>query len=134
MATNPGYAATPLHGAAVLTALETDLQVPTQAVSVIGTQTNGAKIEEIVVEAIATTLIATTVAGLVYIWIYNGSTYFLYDVIPVTAVTASATGAGFRLSKSYNNLILESTESLYAGNSVAGNDSKLVVHAFGGAY
>ena len=50
------------------------------------------------------------------------------------AVTASATAQGFRLSKSYNNLILESTESLYAGNSVAGNDSKLVVHAFGGAY
>ena len=65
MATAPAYAATPLHGAAVLTALETDLQVPTQAVSVIGTQTNGCKIEEIVVEAIATTLISTTVAGLV---------------------------------------------------------------------
>ena len=134
MATAPAYAATPLHGVGIPTALETDLQVPTQAVLVVSAGASGSKIEEIVVEAIATTLVATTVAGVIYIFTYNGVLYSLYDVIPVTAITASATAQGFRLSKSYNNLILLSTESIYAANSIAGNDSKLQVHAFGGSY
>lgn len=134
MATNPAYAATVNNNAALLTALETNLQVPTQAVLILTAGATGTKIEEIVVEATATSLVPTTVAGLVYLFLYDGSTYHLFDVVAVTAITASATAAGFRSSKMYNNLVLKNGWKLYAANSVSGNNSVLKVHAFGADY
>lgn len=134
MATSPAFAATPHTGAALLTGTETDLAVPTSAFSVFAAGTNGSKVEELIVTAYATTLIPTTVAGLVYWWIYNGTTYFVWDVFPVTAITASATAQGFRLSRPYNNLILQSGWTLYAGQSESSNASHLIATAVGGDY
>ena len=134
MATTPAYAATPNNGSVVITGTETDIQVPTQAVLVLTAGSNGSKVEEIDVSAIATTLIPTTVAGLVYIFLYNGSTYFLFDTYTVTAITASATASGFRLSRGYPNLILKTGWSIYASQSIAGNAGKINVSAFGGDY
>ena len=131
MAASPGYAATINNGAAIITTLETDLAVPTQAILILTAGSSGTKIEEIVVEAVATTLVATTVAGLVYLFLYDGSTYHIYDTITVTAITASATTPGFRASKTYNNLVIKSGWKLYASQSETSNDNALKVHAFG---
>lgn len=132
MAANPAYAANSPRTLSVnITGTETDLAVPTAAVSLWQAPTAGSKIEEIDVNAYATTLVATTVAGLVYLFIYNGSTYYLFDVIAITAITASATAAGFRLSKGYNNLVLETGQYLYVAQSESSNASKLNVSASG---
>jgi hypothetical protein len=135
MATSPGYAATVNNGAQLLGSAETDLQAPAQTSTVLTAGASGTKIEEIVVQASKSgSLVATTVAGLVYIFLYDGSNYRLFDTIAVTAITASTTVAPFRLSKTYNNLVLKSGWSLRASQSIAGNASILVCSAFGGDY
>lgn len=134
MATDPQFAATIQLGSQLLGALETNLQVPTTTSTVLTAGTNGTKIEEIVVKATTTSLAATTVAGLVYIFLFDGTTYHLYDDITVSAVTGSATVPPFRASKTYANLWLKSGWSLRCSQSVTGNASILKVEAFGADY
>lgn len=134
MATDPVFASTPVLGAALLGTAETNLRVPTQSSVVLTAGADGTKIEEIVVQASQTTLVATTVAGQVYLFLFDGTTYTLFDTVLVTAVTASTTVAGFRLSRIYPNLILKSGWSLRASQSVAGNANVLNVFALGGDF
>jgi hypothetical protein len=132
MATDPAFASTVNNGTALIGATaETNLQVAAQTVTVITAGASGTKIEEIVVEATTTSLTPTTVAGLVYIFLYDGATYHLYDTLAVTAVTASTTVAPFRTSKTYTNLFIKTGWSLRASQSIAGNVSLLKVSAFG---
>lgn len=132
MATDPAFAATPALGAALIGSAETNLQVPVNASTVLTAGASGSKVEEIVIEATATSLVASTVAGLVYLFLYDGSTYHLFDVVTVTAITASSTVPGFRQRNVYPNLVLESGWSLRASQSIAGNASILKITAFGG--
>jgi hypothetical protein len=131
MATDPSFAATPDNGSALLGTAETNLQVPTTSVVVITAGANGTKIEEIDVQASATTLVATTVAGLVYLFLYDGTTYHLFDTMTINANTGSATVAGVRVRNVYSNLILKTGWSLRASQSIAGNANLLKIHAFG---
>jgi hypothetical protein len=126
-------------GAATLTLAETTLSTPTQSVLLISAGSAGTKIEEIDIMAIttsATNLAATTAAGLVYLFLWDGaSAYHLRDTIPVSAVTASATVAPFQASRTYANLWIPSGYSLRASSSVAlAANSALKVTAFGGDY
>lgn len=132
MATDPAFAATPNNGSALLGNAETNLQVPTTTSVIVTAGASGTKVEEVVVEASATSLVASTVAGLVYLFLYDGSTYHLFDVVTVSAITASSTVPGFRQRNVYSNLFLKSGWSLRASQSIAGNASILKVHAFGG--
>jgi hypothetical protein len=135
MAANANYAAnSPRSVSVAIASTETDLAVPTESVLLWTAPAAGSKIEEVDVNAIATTLVATTVAGLVYLFIYNGSTYYLFDVYAVSAITASATTAGFRSSKQYPNLVLETGQFLYVSQSESSNAAKLVVTASGADY
>lgn len=135
MATDPAFAATPKIGSQLLGTAETDTQAPAQTSTVLTAGANGSKVEEIVVEASkSASLVATTVAGLVYVFLYDGSTYHLYDVVTVTAVTASATAAPFRTSKTYTNLFLPSGWSLRCSQSIVGNASLLVATAHYGDF
>lgn len=131
MASQPQYATAVVVGSALIGSAETNLQVPTQASLVVTGGTNGTKVEEIVVTATSTSLIATTVAGLVYLFIYNGTNYRLFDTVTVTANTASSTAAPFRASRPYNNLVFPSGSFLYASQSVSGNASIMTVTALG---
>jgi hypothetical protein len=127
MATDPAFAATPVNGAALLGAAETSLTAPTTTSTILTAGGNGTKVEEIMMQATA-----TTVAGLVYLFDYDGSTYHLFDTISVSAVTASTTTAPNRNSKTYNNLTFASGHSLRASQSIAGNASLLMLTAWGG--
>lgn len=133
MAADPAFASTPNNGTALLGATaETDTLTPAQTSTIITAGSNGTKVEEIVVEAAKTgTLVATTVAGLVYVFLYDGTNYHLYDTITVTAVTASATAAPFRSSKTYTNLWIKTGWSVRCSQSQASNVSILKVHVFG---
>src|SRR5947209_27710 len=104
MASSPGFAATINLGAALLGAVETSTQVPTTASVIVTAGSSGSKIEEVVVEATSASLVDTTVAGKVYLYLYDGTTYHKFDEILVTATTGSATAVVFRGSKVYANL------------------------------
>lgn len=134
MATDPQFAATVNLGAALLGSAETNLQAPTTTSVIVTAGSSGTKIEEIVVEASATSLTATTVAGLVYLFLYDGATYHLYDTLTIPANTASATAAPARVNKTYTNLVLKSGWSLRASQSIAGNASLLKCFAVGGDF
>lgn len=108
--------------------------MPAQSSVILTAGGSGTKIEEVVCEASKATLVTTTVAGLVYYFLYDGSTYRLFDVVTVTAITGSATVAGFRDSRRYANLWLPSGWSFRASQSIAGNATMLNVFAFGANY
>lgn len=133
MAQDPAFAATPRAGANIITALETSLTVPTQSVSIISAGASGSLLTEVVVHAVTTSLIPTTVAGLVYLFLFDGATYNLFDTLAVTAVAASATVAPFRTNKLYTESI-QTGWSIRASQSIAGNNGLLKVEAFVGDY
>lgn len=135
IAVDPAFASVVSLGAAILGSAETSLTVPAQSSTVLTAGANGSKIEEIVIHAVTTSLTPTTVAGLVYLFIHDGTTFHLFDTIPITAVTANATTTPpFRSSRTYTNLMLEPTWTLRASNSIAGNANLLKVTALGGDY
>lgn len=133
MATDPSFSSVPRAGAAIITALETSLTVPTQAVSIITAGASGSLLAEVVVNAVTTSLTPTTVAGLVYLFLFDGTTYHLFDVLAVTAVTASATVAPFRTNKLYAESV-QTGWSLRASQSIAGNNGLLKVTCFVGDF
>lgn len=133
MATSGSFASTPRAGAAIITALETSLTVPTQSVAVISAGASGSLLTEIVIHGVTTSLTPTTVAGLVYLFLFDGSTYHLFDTLAVSAVTASATIAPFRTNKLYTESI-QTGWSVRASQSIAGNNGLLKVEAFVGDY
>lgn len=134
MAVDPQFASTVSLGAALLGAVETNLQVPTTTSIIVTAGAAGTKIEEVVLNATAASLTPTTVAGLVYLFLHDGTTFHLFDVLTVTAITASATTPPFRLTKPYTNLFLKNLWSLRASQSIAGNASILKCEAFGGDF
>lgn len=127
----PIFVQTPLVGIGTITSLtavttRTNIAGTTNLVQVTPTSTNGKRIDRVVI-----TSKETTVAGIVHLWIYNGTTSFLFDEILVTAVTGSTTVAGFSTYKDYTALNLPPTYQLYAGVTV---DQDFNVFAFGGDY
>jgi hypothetical protein len=98
--------------------------------------TNGLRIDSIQVKACSTSITAATTANIVGIWLWDGTTAYLYDELLVTAVTPSTSVASFVTSKSYTNLVLPSTFALYASVTVTTTaaTTALSVQAFGGAY
>lgn len=135
MATAPKFASAPVVGAALLgtrdtSAVGTILTAPSNVSTLLTGSSSGYKIEEIVVEGTA-----TTAAGVVNIFLYDGSTYHLYDQILVSAVTASTTAVSFRALRQYTNLLLKDNTWSIRANHMCGastNDSVLKVTVTGG--
>jgi hypothetical protein len=104
MATNPVFAVTPRIGfTQVGTAnANRDGTTGTYADLIVGAST-GTRIAEIVVQATV-----TTTAGMVRLFITDGSTTRMFDEVSVAAATVSASVKGTRVSTTYNNLVLPS--------------------------
>lgn len=129
--TTPIFTLTPVVGIATLTS-------PTAVTSRANTTgttnltlldtagTNGTRIDQIYIRAKE-----TTVAGSVFIWVYNGATAFLFDEFLVSAVTASNTAEAFSISRPYDNLVLPSGTSLYVSSTI---DQDFNIFAFGGDF
>jgi hypothetical protein len=73
----------------------------------------------------------TTTAGVVRLWVYTGSVYYLLSEVLVTAITPSTTQAVFNSTLTYNNLMLPSGYSLRATTN---NSESFNVIAFGGDF
>ncbi len=129
--TAPIFPLTPIVGIATLTTAtavtsRANITGTTGLTQLTATSTNGTRIDSITVKGKA-----TTVASNVFIWIYNGTTSFLFDEIDVPAVTAANTTDSALVTKNYSTLILPPTYQLFISESV---QTDLNVMALGGQY
>jgi hypothetical protein len=82
--------------------------------------------------------VATTVAGLINLFVYDGTNYVLWNQVPVIAITSSTTAPAFSALLSSNNnsnimpLTLPTGYSLRAATSVA--QTGIRVTAYGGDF
>lgn len=103
MALEPAFAVTPRIGAVSIATAETSLTAPTAFGTVVTGVAAGTRIAELVVKCAA-----TSAAAIVRVFLYDGTTYYLFDEVVVAAATSSSTGATTRVSTSYANLVLPS--------------------------
>lgn len=93
MATSPQFAATPLVGVAQVSVANTNRDGTGTLGTVVSAGASGSRIEEIVVEATG-----TTTAGMVRLFVNDGTNTRLWREVAVTAVTPSGTVAAFTSS------------------------------------
>jgi hypothetical protein len=103
MATSPVFAVTPRIGSVSIATAEASYTAPTNVGTLITGANTGTRISEIVIKCAATSSL-----GIVRIFLYDGSNYWLFDEISVAAATGSTTVLQTRVSTTYNNLILPS--------------------------
>lgn len=120
MATSAQYAATPKVGSALLTTADTSLTAPTTVGTVLSAGANGTRIDYIDIQGVA-----TTVAGNINLFIFDGTNYILWNQVNVVAVTSSNTSPAWQATLSSNGnanilpLVLPTGYSLRATTSVA---------------
>lgn len=133
MATSAQYAATPKVGSALLTTADTSLTAPTTVGTVFTAGSSGSRIDYIDIQGVA-----TTTACLVNLFIFDGTTYFLWQQVPVIAVTSSTTAPAFTAALSSNGnanimpLTIPTGYSLRATVSVTQTGIRVI--AYGGDF
>lgn len=128
MATAPAYAATPRCGIGQVTAANTARDGTGTIVSVFAAGASGSRIDKIKVTAIG----ASTTAGVIRLFIHNGSTYRLYDELLVTAITPSTSVAEWEYEVELTYPILLPTG--YSLQASTNNAESFNVFAFGGDF
>ena len=126
MAAAPSFAATVRASAANIATADTSRTAPTNVGTVFTAGSSGSRIDEVTI--IST---GTTTAGVVRLWVYTGSTYYLLSETIVSAITPSTSIAVFSSVSTYNNLMLPSGYSLRATTN---NSESFNVIAFGGDF
>jgi hypothetical protein len=126
MAAAPNFAATVRVSAANIATADTSRTSPTNVGTVFTAGASGSRIDEINIVSTG-----TTTAGVVRLWVYTGSTYYLLQEVMVTAVTPSTTQAVFSSTSTYNNFMLPSGHSLRATTN---NSESFNIIAFGGDF
>ena len=133
MSTTPQYASTPKVSGATLTTADTSLTSPTTVGTVFSAGASGSRIDYIEVIGVA-----TTAASLINLFLYSGSVYYLWQQIPVAAVTVGTTTPSFvaNLSSNVNAnvlpLVLPTGWSLRATTTIA--QTGVSVIAYGGDF
>ena len=133
MSSTAQYASTPQVGSALLTTADTSLTAPTTGGTVLTAGASGSRIDYIEVMGVA-----TTVAALVNLFIYDGATYVLWAQIPIQAVTTSTTTPSYTATISSNGnanimpLTLPTGSSLMATTTVT--QTGVRVTAYGGSF
>ena len=94
MAGVPNYANTPNNGGAVVVSVgDTSRTAPVSAVTVLTAGSNGSRIERL-----SMTAVGSTVASVLRLFMYDGSSYHLYYEVPVPSYTASAGAAAWNVT------------------------------------
>ncbi len=109
MAQTPVFASTPARTVGQVATGDTSRTAPSSVATIITAVSAGTKITE--VEVVGT---GTTTAGMVRLFIYDGSNYRLFDEFVITAITPSASVPVYRQVRVYPNLVLPSGYSLRA--------------------
>lgn len=89
-------------------------------------QTNGLRVDSIQVVSKG-----TSSDGIVFVWLYDGTTSYLWDQIDISAVTGSTTLDSIAVSKTYTSKNLTPSQQLYVSISVT---QDVNVFLDGGAY
>ena len=127
MASTPQFAATVRCGIGTLSTADTARTgVPTNPVTIFTAGSSGSRIDQIDVTANGTTTL-----GVVRLWIYNGTSYYLYQEVLVDAFTPSTTISVYSSTLTFNNFMLPSGHSLRATTH---NSELFTVAAFGGDF
>lgn len=127
MASTPNYAATPLVGVAAISTANTNRDGTGTLATVVTAGSSGSRIDGVVVQASG-----ITTAGMVRLYLHDGSTARLWHEVPVTAITPSASVAAFR-----SEMILDQPVILANGWSLRAsthNAEAFNVAAFGGSF
>lgn len=103
MATSPAFATTPRIASVPISTANTARDGSGTTATLITGVAAGTRIAEIVVQAKA-----NTTAGMVRIFLHDGTAFYLFDEVAIAAATVSASVKGTRVSTLYNNLILPS--------------------------
>lgn len=125
------FPVSPLIGIATLTSAtaitsRANITGTTGLVQLTPASTNGKRVDSITVKGKG-----TTVASIVSIWMYNGTTSFLYDEIDVAVTAAGTTADSVVAKKTYVDLVLPPTFQLYISETV---QTDVNVFANGGDY
>lgn len=131
MTATPAFAQEPYIGIATLTSptaitSRANITGTTGLVKLTDTTTKGLRVDALTVKGKG-----TSSAGIVFIWLYNGTTSYLIDEIDIAAITGSTTLDSVIATKYPSGLNLMPTQQLYVSVSVA---QDLNVFALGGVY
>jgi hypothetical protein len=130
MATAPAFAVTPHNMCGLVPATaDTSSTAPTNVTTLGSAASTGTKISQIDVIPVG-----TTVAGIVNIFIYDGSAYHLLTPVTIGAATVNTTNAPLPQTFTYDNLSLLTGWSLRCTTTVTGNESLVTVNAYGADY
>ena len=116
MAADPVFAATP-RCASVTTngTADTSLTAPSNTATILTAGASGSKVDQLRFIQIIT----TTAAGILNIFIHDGSAYNVFDQYVYGTGTVSTTSAPIPIDIVYNNLVLPTGYSLRVTNTVA---------------
>lgn len=103
MAANPAFATTPRIGIGQVSTANTNRDGTGTIATIITGVAAGTRINEIVVEATT-----TTTAGMVRLYLNDGTNTRLFDEFVIPAITASGSAQAYRAVKTYDNLVLPS--------------------------
>lgn len=129
--TTPIFPLTPIVGIATLTSpsaitSRANITGTTGLTQLTATSTNGTRIDAIQVKGKA-----TNSASNVFIWVYNGTTSYLFDEIDLPATTAANTTDSVLFQRVYQSFVLPPTYQLFISVSVAAD---INTYALGGTY
>jgi hypothetical protein len=110
----PQFAATPITDAIQVSVANANRDGTGTVGTLYTAPTNGARIDEISIKAGV-----TTTAGMVRLFLHDGTSYFLWKEILVPAITASATVASFETVLTNLGLILANGWSIRASTEQA---------------
>jgi hypothetical protein len=133
MSATAQYASTPKFGSATLSTADTSLTAPTTVGTILTAGASGTRIDYIDIQGVA-----TTVAGLINLFVFDGTNYILWQQVPVIAITSSTTATAFTALLSSNGnanfmpLTLPTGYSLRATTTVA--QTGIRVTAYGGDF
>jgi len=131
MATQAQYAAVPKVGAVLISTANTNRDGTGTIGTVFTAGANGSRIDSIDVQATA-----TVTAGMIRLFIHNGTTAFLFTEVPVVAVTPSGTLPAFNSQFTTNTtavlpIVIPTGYSLRASTN---NAESFNIIAFGGDF
>lgn len=115
MATSPAFATTPRLASVSIATADSSYTAPSNYGSLITGVAAGTRIAEVVCQCAA-----TSAAGIVRLFAFDGTNYFLLDEYTIAAATGSSTVKQTRISTTYNNLVLPSASwSLRVSTSIS---------------
>ena len=128
MASSPAFAATPRLGFGSVTAANTNRDGTGTIVDILTGAASGTKVNEVVLKATG-----DPADSVVTLFIHDGTSYRLFDEVDLgDPAAASTTVSGYRLSRTYENLVLPSASyKLAAAITVALTTGAINVFALG---